>query len=73
MTGAPDPLLAILDEYNRRLEARAARIAREGITREEYTRRFIERFLNPPLTEEEKAMMAAGLLDPDDIERENGE
>lgn len=70
MSAETDPLLDILDDYNRRLEARKARRAREGITPEEDLRRFIEGFLNPPLTDEEKAMQAAGLLDPDDIERE---
>lgn len=70
MTGDPDPLLSILDEYDRRLTARQARRAREGITPEEDLRRFIEGLLDPPLTEEEKAMQAAGLLDPEDIERE---
>lgn len=66
-TGEPDPLLTILDEYFRRLETRDARLVRERITPDEDTRRFVGRFLHPPLTPEEAAELAAG------IEGEKGE
>lgn len=57
----------LLAELDRRLEAGEPLYA-PLITPEEDIKQFIEGFLDPPLTDEERAMMAAGLLDPDDKE-----